>query len=171
MDNLNLGLKDFFDNNINKKRRLRHFFKELPWELRCAWSRAWKGYDDVDMFECFEMFRRRMIWILEDFIEHGYSMLSIPAQSEHYEELLKRFPEGYFYKEYTDLIYQMMIYHLQMMDRDYVEKILYGNNASDENYESGCRSMEDYKKISSVMEQNKDAFMKLFSLFYYNLWD
>ena len=170
MDNLNLGLKDFFVNSVNNKTRLRHFFRELPWELRYAWRRAWRGYDDVDMFECFEMFRRRMIRILEDYINHG-SSLSIPTQSEHYDELLKRFPKGYFDDERTNVIHQTMIYHLQMMDEDYVEKVLYGNNVSDDDYKIGCRSMEDYKRVNSVMEQNKDAFMKLFSLFYYQLWD
>ena len=58
-----------------------------------------------------------------------------------------------------------------MMDEDYVEKKLYGNNIYDEDYDADCRNMEDYKRISFVMIQNKDAFMKLFSLFYYDLWD
>ena len=52
-----------------------------------------------------------------------------------------------------------------------VEKKLYGGNAYDDNYEVGCRSIEDRKRIYSVMRQNKNAFMKLFSLFYYDLWD
>lgn len=63
------------------------------------------------------------------------------------------------------------MFYLQMMDADYVEKILYGNNIYDDDYEIGCRSIKDHKRISSVMLQNKDAFMKLFSLFYYDLWD
>ena len=50
MDNLDLGLKDFFVSSVKKKPRLRHFFRELRWELRYAWRRAWRGYDDVDMF-------------------------------------------------------------------------------------------------------------------------
>ena len=171
MNNLDLGLKDFFISSIKKKPRLRHFIKELRWELRYAWRRAWFGYDDVDMFECFEMFRRRMIRILEDFIKHGHSLFSIPTQSEHYDELLKRFPDMVFDEEHTELIYRTMIFHLQKMDEDYVEKILYGNNVYDDDYEIGCRSIEDYKRINSVMQQNKDAFMKLFSLFYFHLWD
>lgn len=171
MNNLDLGLKDFFVSSVKRKLRLRHFFRELRWELRYAWRRAWFGYDDVDMFECFEMFRRRMIRILEDFIKDGHSLFSIPTQSEHYDELLKKFPQGHFDEEHTELIYRIMIYHLQMMDEDYVEKILYGNNVYDDDYEIGCRNIEDYKKISYVMEQNKDAFMKLFSLFYFHLWD
>ena len=58
MNNLDLGLKDFFISSRKNKPRLRHFFRELRWELRYALRRAWIGYDDVDMFECFEMFRR-----------------------------------------------------------------------------------------------------------------
>ena len=72
-----LGLKDFFISSRKEKIKLRHFFRELHWELRYAWRRAWRGYDDVDMFECFEMFRRRMIRILEGFIKHGHGLLNL----------------------------------------------------------------------------------------------
>ena len=112
-----------------------------------------------------------MIRILEDFINHGHGLLNLPQESEHYNELLERFLEGYFDNENTKLIYQTMIFHLHMMDEYYVEKILYGNNVYDDSYEVGCRSIEDRKRIYSVMRQNKNAFMKLFSLFYYDLWD
>ena len=166
-----LGLKDFFVSSKNNKMKLRHFFRELGWKLRYAWDRAWIGYDDVDMFECFEMFRRRMIRILEDFIRHGHGLLNLPQESEHYNELLKKFPERCFDDKNTKLIYQTMIFHLHMMDEDYVEKILYGNNVYDNDYKIGCSSIEDHKRIYSVMKQNKNAFMKLFSLFYYDLWD
>ena len=172
MKNTNdLGLKDFFVSSRKEKIRLRHFFREFRWELRYAWRRAWIGYDDVDMFECFEMFRRRMIRILEDFIKHGHGLLNLPQESEHYNELLERFPKRYFDDENTEVIYRTMIFHLQMMDEYYVEKILYGNNVYDDNYEFVCRSIEDHKMIYSVMRQNKNAFMKLFSLFYFDLWD
>ena len=166
-----LGLKDFFISSRKEKFKLRHFLRELRWELIYAWRRAWEGYDDVDFFECFEMFRRRMIGILEDFIKYGHGLLNLPRESEHYEELLKMFPNGNFDEVNTDLIYQTMIFHLHMMDEDYVEKKLYGKNVYDDDYEIGCRSMEEHKRISSIMMQNKNAFMKLFSLFYYDLWD
>ena len=166
-----LGLKDFFVSSKKEKPKLRYFLRQLRWELKYAWRRVWIGYDDVDFFECFEMFRRRMIRILEDFINHGNGLLNLPQESEHYKELLKKFSEGYFDDEHTKLIYQTMIFHLHMMDEDYVEKMLYGNNVYDDDYEVSCRSIEDHKRIYSVMRQNKDAFMKLFSLFYYDLWD
>ena len=168
---ITLGLKDFFVHIKTNKTNIKCFFRELRWQLKYAWRRAWYGYDDVDMFECFEMFRRRMIRNLEDFIKHGNGLLNLPQESEHYNELLEKFPEGYFDDENTKLIYQTMIFHLQMMNEDYVEKILYGNNVYDDDYEIGCRSIEDHKRIYSVMRQNKNAFMKLFSLFYYDLWN
>ena len=166
-----LGLKDFFVSSKKEKPKLRYFLRQLRWELKYAWRRVWIGYDDVDFFECFEMFRRRMIRILEDFIKHGHGLLNLPQESEHYNELLEKVSEGYFDDENTKLIYRTMIFHLQMMDENYVEKKLYGNNIYDDDYEIGCRNIEDHKRIYSVMRQNKDAFMKLFSLFYYDLWD
>ena len=166
-----LGLKDFFVSSKKEKPKLRYFLRQLRWELKYAWCRVWIGYDDVDFFECFEMFRRRMIRILEDFINHGNGLLNLPQESERYKELLKKFSEGYFDDENTKLIYRTMIFHLQMMDENYVEKKLYGNNIYDDDYEVNYRSIGDYKRIYSVMRQNKDAFMKLFSLFYYDLWD
>ena len=166
-----LGLKDFFISSRKEKYKLRRFLRQLRWELKYAWRRVWIGYDDVDFFECFEMFRRRMIRILEDFINHGNGLLNLPQESEHYKELLKKFSEGYFDDENTKLIYRTMIFHLQMMDENYVEKKLYGDNIYDDDYEVDYRSIGDYKRIYSVMRQNKDAFMKLFSLFYYDLWD
>ena len=123
------------------------------------------------MFDCFERFRVRMIKILEDFIKYGHGLLPLPKEIEYYDELLKKYPEGFLDEETTNLIYSTMIFHLQMMDRDYIEKTLYGSNIYDEDYQIGCRSTEEYDRINYVMHQNKNLFMKLFSLFYYDLWD
>ena len=84
-----LGLKDFFASSRKEKHKLRHFLRELRLELRYAWRRAWRGYDDVDFFECFEMFRRRMIKILEDFIKYGHALLNLPRESEYYNDSQK----------------------------------------------------------------------------------
>ena len=54
---------------------------------------------------------------------------------------------------------------------DAIREELCGDNIYDDDYEVDYRSIGDYKRIYSVMRQNKDAFMKLFSLFYYDLWD
>ena len=64
-----------------------------------------------------------------------------------------------------------VIFHLEMMDEDYVEKLLYGKNVYDDDYIPTCRSFNEYKRISSIMNQNKNAFMKLFDIFFWELWD
>lgn len=171
MEKFDLGLKDALKNN--NKLRMRSFLRNLRWELRYAWRRAWCGYDDLDFIECQEMFRRRMIRILEEFADHGSGLLNIPSQSEHYEGLLQKFPDGCFDEEHTKLIYQTMIMHLEMMNEDNAEKALFGKNVYDDydDYEVGCRTLVDLQRIARVQQQNKDAFMKLFSLFYFDLWD
>ena len=166
-----LGLKEFFATRKTRKLSLCSFLRELRWELKYAWQRAGRGYDFLDTIECSEMFRRRMIRVLNNYAEYGHGLLNIPTQSEHYDKLLEKFPEPYFDEEHTKLIFQTMIAHLEMMDEDYVEKIIFGKNVYDNDYKVGCRTLADYKRIAEVVEQNKNAFMKLFSLFFYQLWD
>ena len=77
----------------------------------------------------------------------------------------------FFNEEETNMILDMMIYHLEMMDEDYVEKLLYGKNIYDDDYNPSEYSIEKCNRISAVMEQNKNAFMKLFTIFFWDLWD
>ena len=44
-----IGLKNFWKNN--KRSSLKWKLKNLRWELRYAWRRAWEGHDDMDMIE------------------------------------------------------------------------------------------------------------------------
>lgn len=165
-----IGLKYFWQNH--KGSSIKHKLKQLRWELRYAFQRAWKGYDSVDVFECFEMFRVRMINILERFKETHMGLWWVPQDTEHYEylgHLDECANRRCFNNEETDTIIDAMIWHLKMMDEDFVEKQLYGDCVYDENYR--FKSIEEMKRISNVMCQNKEAFMKLFNMFYYDLWD
>ena len=56
-----------------------------------------------------------------------------------------------------------------MTDEDFVEKQLYGNNVYDDDYR--MKDKDELIRIGKVMTQNKDAFMKLFKMFFYDLWD
>ena len=160
-----IGLKNFWKNN--KKNSLKWKLKNLRWELRYAWKRAWDGYDDMDMIEMFDCFIERYKAILKDFREYHWGLFVVP---EEYRDSLNKFE---FDEEETNIIIDMMIYHLEMMDENHVEKILYGKNVCDDDYEilKGKDAIDRAKRIYSVMEQNKNAFMKLFSLFFYQLWD
>lgn len=46
-----LGLKDFFVHIKTDKTNIKCFFRELHWQLKYAWRRAWYGYDAVDGIE------------------------------------------------------------------------------------------------------------------------
>ena len=162
---MSIGLKYFGENN--KKNSLKWKIKNLRWELRYAWKRAWYGHDDMDMIEMFDCFIERYKAILKDYRKYHHGLFWVP------EEYRESYNTDCFDEEQTDIILDMMIYHLEMMDEHHVEKVLYGKNMYDDNYEiwKGKEGIERMKKISSVMNQNKDAFMKLFSLFFYQLWD
>lgn len=165
-----IGLKYFC--KWYKGIRLGYKLNRLLWELRYAFKRAWIGYDDVDVFECYERFRIRMILILTRFKETHCGLWWVPEESEHYDHLgdIDDYARRrYFNEEETDTIIEMMIWHLQMMDENFVEKQLYGDCVYDDDYKD--KTNEELKRISKVMNQNKDAFMKLFNMFYYNLWD
>lgn len=172
-DNMNtIGLKDLFKRN--KGNRLRWKLHNLKYELKYALQRAWLGYDNRDVWACESMFQERMILILKEFRNTHYCLWWVPEESEHYNKL------GYldnvsnkrcFNEEETDTIIDMMIWHLKMMDDDFVEKQLFGTCIEDDDYIVGLRTHDDYLRIFNVREQNKKCFMKLFNLFYYDLWD
>ena len=165
-----IGLKYFWRDY--KDSSLKHKLKQLRYELHYAFKRVWLGYDDVDVFEYFERFRIRTILILERFKETHVGLWWVPEESEHYEQL------GYldtctnkrvFSNEDMNMIIDTMIWHLKMMDEDFVEKQLYGNCVYDENYR--FKTIEEIQRISNVMVQNKEAFIKLFNMFYFDMWD
>ena len=69
------------------------------------------------------------------------------------------------------MIIDMMLWHLRMMDDDFIEKQIFGSCVEDDEYAVGCRNNADRRKILNVMKQNKECFMELFSMFYWDLWD
>ena len=159
---ISIGLKDYWKNNRHNS--LRWKIKNLRWELRYAWKRAWYGYDDMDIIEMYANFIERYKTILKYYREHHMGLFNVP---EEYEDTFNKL---HFNEEETNAIIDTMIYHLEMMDEDHVEKVLYGKNIYDDDYEIAENMFEKYKHIYSIMNQNKDAFMKLFNIFFWNLW-
>ena len=134
-------------------------------DLIYAWQRAWLGYDYRELLNYDSIFRIRTIEIFKQLKKDRLSLFNMP------EEYRDSFNSLFLTSEQTDMVLDIMIYHLQMMDEDYVEKVLYGKNIYDDDYDFDCRTIDDYKHISNIMKQNKEAFMKLFNLFFYELWD
>ena len=160
---MSLGLKGSWKET--KGCRLKHRFKELKWNLKYAWQRAWRGWDSRDVFNMNTCFIERQKDILKKYRNNHWGLFNVP---EKYRSMFDN--RLHFNEEETNMIIDTMIYHLELMDDDNVEKLLYENNIYDDNYdprEYGKR----YKRIGFVVDQNKEAFMKLFNLFFWQLWD
>lgn len=138
-------LSYFWYNITSLLRKPKWKIEKLYWKIRYGFERMFKGYDSVDCFETFSRFVDRYSKILAEYKKnhHGY-------------------PIGVSEKEWEDIIDEM-IYHLYYMDEDNVEKEL-------------CKNMPEgwmptWKTSEEIMERHKDEFFKLFSKYFFSLWD
>ena len=149
-----------------KGNSLKWRIKELYWDFRYALKRVWYGYDDRDIFAMNDMFRDRYIAILKEYNKNRHCCWNVPEQ---YRDVLGQL---FFTDEQTNVIIDTMIFHLQMTDEDHVEKVLYGKNVFDDDYDvSRDWSVEKAMHISSIVVQNKELFMEMFNMFFWELWD
>lgn len=119
--------------------------RDVYWEVRYGLQRMFKGYDSVDTFETFAKFIER------------YTKILTALRNNHYG-----YP-GTITEEEWDNVLDEMIYHLRYMDEETVTKEL-EKDVPDNWNASG-------KTVSQIMDKHKDAFFKLFSEYFYNLWD
>ena len=159
-----LGLKGSWKET--KGCRFRHRLKELKWNIKYALQRAWRGWDSRDMFDMNTCFIERQKEILKNYRKNHWGLFNVP------KEYMDDFKKDHFNEEETDIIIDTIIYHLELMDEDNVEKLLYGKNVYDDDYDiQNDISLEKCKRISAIVDQNKELFMKLFNLFFWQLWD
>lgn len=151
----------------------RYKIKRTITNLRYAWQRAWKGFDDTDVFNFSWSFEEKIIEILYEYKKIRSAGWWVPKEyqkSIKNIEYLKEADSYIFTDEQVDAILDTMIFHFQMSDEDYVMKKLYGYNFYDDEIVSE-KIDYDYKKIAKVRKQNQDAGMKLLTLFLDDLWD
>jgi len=127
--------------------RVRNWARDTYWEVRYGFQRMFKGYDSVDTFETFAKFIERYTKILTEYRKKhcGIPMEFIDSEEE------------------WDNVIDEMLYHLRYMDEEYVTEEL-ERDVPDDWHAS-------FKTINEVMDKHKDAFFKLFSEYFYNLWD
>ena len=65
----NLGLKGAWKKY--KGASLRFRIKEYYWDLRYAWQRAWRGYDNIDVFDLGFITLKKMPILLREFKKHN----------------------------------------------------------------------------------------------------
>lgn len=117
----------------------------LYWNCRYGFERMCKGYDSVDTFEIFSKFIERYTKILTEYRKThiGYC--------------------GTMTAEEWDNIIDEMLYHLHYMDEETVTEELEKNVP--DNWSASAIT------VYEVMDKHKDAFFKLFSEYFYHLWD
>jgi len=125
--------------------RMKIKIKDIYWEIRYAVQRVYKGYDSVDVFEMYSMF-----------IDRYYKILT------RYKETMHGYPGTMSEKEWNDIIDKMLM-HLYYMDENNIKKELYKDIP--ENW------ILSLNTVDSIMEKHKNEFFKLFSEYFYCLWD
>ena len=125
--------------------KVKWHIKETYWKIRYGFERMFKGYDSVDTFETFAKFIERYSKILKDLRECHYG-----------------YP-GTITPEKWDSILDEMLYHLYYMDEETVTKELEKDVPDDWAASS--------KTVYEIMDKHKNEFFKLFSKYFYDLWD
>ena len=126
-------------------RRFKGKCSKVYWNIRYGFQRMFKGYDSVDCFETFAKFTER------------YSKILTQYKNTHW---------GYPYKvssDEWDNIIDEMIYHLHYMNEDNVTKELMVS------VPENCTP--SLKTTSEILNKHKDEFFKLFSKYFFDLWD
>lgn len=164
-----LGLKGLLKELHRNGGGIMYKLHTIKWELKCAFSRAWLGYSSVNIFDLGSQEIDRLIVLLDKFKKNNIGLWICPEGYElgKYEELTRTY---ILTSEQIDIIIDTMIYHFKMSNEDYCEKVLYGKNIYDDDYDAKCRNIDDYKRISRITKQNLDLGMDLLKMFITDLW-
>lgn len=152
---------------LMKGESFKYKLKLIKREFVIGFQRFWKGYADEDWYDLDTNFRDKMILLLSEFKDH-YCCEWKEAGSEfiNLEEIHTNDKRIYYTKEESDAILDTMIFHLRMMDGDYVVDMKLEQEGVSEN-DVDC---DFFVQCHNIANQNKQAFFKLFDKFYYQLW-
>lgn len=152
-----IGLREF--RKEYKRSGFTYKVKGLWWQLRYAWQRAWRGYDDTEVFELSYKFTERMIHILRDFRENNIALFPNPD----YQDTVNYTDISLSEKE-TNAMIDEMINHFENSD----------NNAWPEKTDLDPSREGDMEKITefenNAKEHEKQAlamFVKWFDCLWY----
>lgn len=141
-----LGLKDFWKKV--KGYSLAGKLGELKWELKYAFQRAWRGYDDVDVFALYDRFNERMIATLKDFRKSNNG-LWVDGKIQLTEEE-------------TNKAIEKMISHFEKADIDGWVDLDFDPSTKE--------GMRDIEKFSDEAMAQQMAALRDFQKWFYQLW-
>lgn len=130
--------------------------REMMWELRYAWQRAWRGYDSTDVFELGFNFISLMPVLLREFRSKTIALLPDPDN-----------PGKAHTEEETQRILDEMIFCFENCDEDVVWERVVGKPLSEI---SDYDILESTKSVSEEMQRNYKRAMELFSKYAWHLW-
>ena len=139
------GKESFWDSVKYFPWRLGFKIKNLYYQVKYGFQRMFRSYDDTEVFNMDMTFIDRYLKILKDFRKNhcGY-------------------PPSITNEQWDDILDEM-IKHLSLMTEDNAETEL--KKGMPDSFKP------DYKTVSEIMDRHKDEFFKLFSKWFYNLWD
>ena len=154
----NLGLKGAWKKH--KDANLRFRIREYCWEIRYAWQRAWRGYDNIDVFDLGFMTLRKMPTLLREFKKRNNGLFNDPDNKGHS-----------LTEEETDAIIDRMIFLFEnSYDADVCYKRIFGTTAHDDM----MADREDWNEryMAACAERNKcyKEALELFEKWGYELW-
>ena len=126
-------------------RRTKCRIREIYYKVYYGFERMFKDYDTTDIFS-----------VHSKFIERYYKILT------DYKNNLHGHPCNLTEKEWDDIL-DNMLRHLYYMGEENVEKELEKSVSEDWSV--------SIKTTYEIMEKHKNEFFKLFSEYFYNLWD
>ena len=129
--------------------------KELYWQLRYAWQRAWIGYDSTDIFELGFNFVERMPILLREFKENNIALFPDLDNPDRLS----------LTAEETNAVIDEMIFYFENCDEDVVYQRLYGIDP----YEDGC-VYEKWLAAHNEADRCWNEAMRLFSKWSMCLW-
>lgn len=147
------GLKDYL--HYHQGEPLKQYFTTLYWQIRYAWQRAWRGYDDTDVFELVYNFTSRMSVLLREFKKYNGTLF---CDFHHGEKIDLT-------EEQTDTVLDEMLFYFENCEFITVYERLWGDKKLNES--------ERINAVKAAVEEHSrcwDMAMKLFGKWSNNLW-
>ena len=138
---------------MNLFSRIKYKIDRLWYNFRCRCQRFKRGYAYSDVWDIDVWFMRTVKPMLIHLRDYG---IGIPG------ELVV---DGENQRANWENVLTEMINCLDMTDEDNVYESL-GFYDYDQ-----LLSIEDYKRVGAIMEENKNRFFELFSKYFYYIWD
>ena len=158
-------LKGFFERE--KGSSLRWKIKGFRTELRYAWQRVWRGYDDSDVFNLNIKFLERYTQILKNFKENSVATFSYP---DIIPITWEEFEANCYTEEETNTVLNRMIYCFENADaEDEIDALSYKYNIGSDSFDREAFHEEALKANESA-QANLQEGLVLFSKHFRDLW-